>query len=115
VNSLTTICLNNGRFEVQVTWSSSGFVWNRARVSELRTDDSGIFYFLNPDNLEFLIKVLNACGLNDRYWVFFAATTDVAFEVEVIDTWTGEMQVYVNEPGTPADAVTDTQAFDTCP
>ena len=38
--------------------------------------DSGLFYFFGASNLEMLIKVLNACGLNDRYWVFFAATTN---------------------------------------
>ena len=84
-------------------------------VSNLQTDDSANFWFLEPSNLEFLIKVVNGCGLNDRYWVFFAGTTDVEFTVNVTDARTGQQRSYINPLGQPANAVTDTQAFATCP
>lgn len=115
VEDAETICLNDDRFEVKVDWSSPDFPERPALVSNLRTDDSGVFYFLDPDNLEFLIKVLTGCDFNDHFWVFFAATTNVEFEVTVTDTDTGDVQRYTNPFGQPADAVTDTQAFATCP
>lgn len=110
-----TLCLNNGRFKVTVDWSGPGFPTRPAFVSELGTPDSGLFYFLDPDNLEFLIKVLNGCGITNHFWVFFAATTDVGFTVTVTDTQTDVVKEYHNPQGQPADAVTDTSAFATCP
>ena len=65
--------------------------------------------------MELLIKVLDGCGVNNRYWVFFAATTDQKFTVRVTDTETEEQVEYTNPLKHPADAVTDTAAFDTCP
>jgi len=117
VNSDTVICLqSDDRFEVRVEWH--GFEetqYHPAFVSSLRTSDSGIFFYSDPSNLEFLIKVLNGCWLNDHYWVFFAATTNVAFIVTVTDTETGASKIYFNSEGHPADAVTDTVAFAACP
>ncbi|HVS13692.1 MAG TPA: CHRD domain-containing protein [Thermoanaerobaculia bacterium] len=113
------MCLQQNRFSVTVTGSRpvpesatpQGFV---GRAIE-RTDSAGEFYFFSPDNLELLVKVLDGCAINDRYWVFFAATTDVEFNLLVIDSSTGESMSYNNPQGSPADAVTDTDAFDACP
>ncbi len=112
-----TILLQDGRFEVGVTWFNlPDFPEAPAFPSqELRTDDSALFYFRNPDNLEFLIKVIDGCTNNGRYWVFFAGATDVGFTVSVTDTETSEVRTYENMQGMNADAVTDTQAFTTCP
>lgn len=111
----TTILLNGDRFRVSVQWSAPGFPEGPAFVSNLRTEDTGFFYFLDAENIEFLIKVLDGCVNNDHYWVFFAAATDVAFEVTVTDTQANETQIYTNDLGNPADAITDTFAFATCP
>ena len=69
----------------------------------------------NPANWEMLVKVLDGCDVNDRWWVFYATTTDVGFTLRVRDTATGEVRDYPNPLGHRADAVTDTSAFDTCP
>lgn len=117
VSDIETLCLHDDRFQIEVQWQSPPtFEGLRpANVSELGTSDSGIFYFNNPNNLEFLLKILDACPLNDRFWVFFAATTDVEFVVTVTDTEANVVKQYNNELGNPADAVTDTSAFATCP
>ena len=48
---------------------------------------AGLFWFFNENNIEMLIKVLNACVPPfDRYWTFYAATTNVEFTVTVTDT-----------------------------
>jgi hypothetical protein len=119
-----TMCLNNGRFKVEVTWRDQHGNTGSGMVAECGSDDSGIFYFFDEDNWEMLFKVLNGCGYNDHYWVFFAATTNVEFTTRVTDTLTGfvktygksgEEIVYTNPLGHPADAVTDITAFPTCP
>ena len=78
-------------------------------------DDSGLFYFFDEDNWEMLLKVLNGCGINNHYWVFAAATTNVEYTLTVTDTATGEKRQYVNPLGVSAAAITDTEAFATCP
>ncbi|MCP4658010.1 MAG: hypothetical protein GY856_21585 [bacterium] len=79
------------------------------------SDDSGLFWFFDPDNWEMLVKVLDACGLNGRYWVFAAATTNVEYTLRVVDTETDSVVEYHNPLGTASPAITDTSAFATCP
>ena len=62
-----------------------------------------------------LIKVLDGCEINNHFWVFFAAATNVEYTVTVTDTESGDVQTYFNPLGNVAEAVTDTVAFATCP
>ena len=39
-----------------------------------------------------LVEVLDACGLNDRFWVFTAGTTNVEWTLRVVDTRTGRSE-----------------------
>ena len=110
----TVMCLQNGRFKISVKW------WDEHGNTGVghaipSTDDSGLFWFFSPSNMELLIKVLDGCGVNNKYWVFFAATTDQEFTVTVTDTNTAQQVEYTNPLKHPADAVTDTSAFATCP
>jgi hypothetical protein len=115
VPDATTLCLQGNRFRVQVSWRTQVDTTGSGQVVPFGSDDSGLFYFFNPDNWEMLIKIIDGCTVNDHYWVFFAATTNVEFDVTVTDTQTGVIQPYVNALGHSADAVTDTAAFATCP
>lgn len=115
VQNSTTLCLNNNRFKVQVFWRDFFGNVGAGQRAVAGTDDSGIMWFFDADNWEMLLKVLNGCAINNRYWVFFAATTNVEFSVEVTDTRTGLVMTYFNPLGRSADAVTDTSAFATCP
>jgi hypothetical protein len=110
-----TLCLNNGRFRVQVAWKTFVGEEGVATTVPVVSDDSGLFYFFTPNNWEMLIKVLDGCTSTAHSWVFFAATTNVEFVVTVTDTQTGKVKTYFNPQGFPADAVTDTTAFATCP
>ena len=112
-----TMCLNQDRFQVTMDWRSNGAdpLLPANVVQGTPSDDSGLFYFRNPNNWEMLVKIVDACSFNDRYWVFFAATTNVGFDVTVTDTQTGESKVYSNALGNPAAPIQDTQAFATCP
>ncbi|HEX2252268.1 MAG TPA: CHRD domain-containing protein [Thermoanaerobaculia bacterium] len=106
------ICLQDGRFHVEVDWATDEAAGDAHPV--LATEDSANFWFFRPGNLEMLLKVLDGCPVNDHYWVFFAAVTNVSFEVTVTDTLTGEQQTYFNNLGNRADSVLDTTAFATC-
>ncbi len=109
----TTLCLNNDRFKVEVEWETSTGT-GLGQVVPGGTADSSNLWFFSPNNWEMLIKVLDGCDINNNFWVFFAATTDVGFTVTVTDTLEGETRVYTNPLGQAANAVTDTSAFATC-
>jgi hypothetical protein len=109
-----TVCLVNGRFSVSINWKTSGGQSGSAQAIKY-TDASALFWFFGPDNIEVLLKVLNACSLNNTYWVFAAATTDVEYTITVTDTTNGKVKTYFHAGGSPAPAITDTSAFATCP
>jgi len=77
--------------------------------------NSGIFWFFSSDNWEVMVKALNACALNSHYWIYSAATTDRFYRMEVLDVRAGVQKIYFNYAGPPAPAVTDSEAFATCP
>lgn len=114
VDDETTLCLANGRFQVEVTWQSpqsSGL----GRVQKL-TQTSGYFWFFAPDNVELVLKIVDACAAPfERFWVFAAGLTNVAVEITVTDTASGETWRHSSALGTPFLPVQDTQAFATCP
>jgi hypothetical protein len=114
VPSATTLCLNQGRFQVEVRWQDFQGHTGPARVAPASTPDSGVLSFFNPDNWEMLVKVLDGCSVNDHSWVFFAAATNVGLTIDVTDTQTGATKRYGNALGHPANAITDTTAFATC-
>ncbi len=77
--------------------------------------NSGIFWFFSSDNWEVMVKAINACSLNNAYWIYTAATTDRFYRLEVFDTMRLRQKIYFNYAGPPAPAVTDSSAFATCP
>lgn len=111
----TTLCLNSGRFQVRVAWRDGQGQSGSAKVAPAGTVDSGLIYFFDPSNWEMLIKVLDACSINQRFWVYAAATTDLGYTLEVVDTETGVGKTYTNPVGVASPAVTDATAFATCP
>jgi len=113
--SATNMCLNESRFQVEVSWRDFQGNTGSGTVVEYGSDDSGLFWFFDEDNWEMLIKVLNGCGVNNRYWVFSAATTNVEYTLRVTDTETNAVKQYHNPLGNSADAITDATAFATCP
>ena len=117
-STATSLCLNN-RFRVTAFWRTNPTPGTptdgQAQVVNAPNPSSGLFWFFSSTNWEVMVKVLNGCGLNNRWWVFSAATTNVFYRVEVLDVTSGEQKIYFNYPGPPAPAVTDTDALATCP
>ncbi len=112
-SSPDTLCLNGNRFAVTIDWATAGD--SGVGIARRETIDSGLFWFFRPSNIEVLVKVLDGCGVNDHYWVFLAATTNVGYELRVTDTLSGESVSYDNTLGTFAEPQLDTAAFETCP
>ncbi|MCP3994390.1 MAG: hypothetical protein GY722_04890 [bacterium] len=110
-----TLCLNSRRFTLELDWKDFEGNPGRGQVVPFGSDDSGLFYYRNPGNWEMLVKVLDGCGINNHFWVFAAATTNVEYTLRVRDTETGAVKEYFNPLGTAAAAITDTSAFDSCP
>lgn len=112
--SPTVLCLGN-RYAVTVDWATElggGGAGRGFAVPE--TIDTGMFWFFEPSNLELIIKVLDACPVNGRTWVFFSGLTNVGFELQVTDTQTGETLTYENPDQTTTVPVLDTAGFDNC-
>lgn len=114
-SSPTVLCLGN-RYAVTVDWSTEqggGGAGEGFAVPE--TIDTGMFWFFEPSNLELMIKVLDACPVNGRTWVFFSGLTNVGFTLRVTDTETDETLTYENQDQTTTVPVLDTAGFDNCP
>jgi len=110
-----TLVLRQGRFQAEATWRDAAGNTGAGRLAAPASDGSGLFWFFSPDNWELLVKVIDGCALNGRYWVFAAGTTDVEYTLTVTDTLTGRTARYENPLGRASPAVTDTEAFPTCP
>jgi hypothetical protein len=113
VSDADTLCLNHGRFKVEATFNtntSSG----TAQVVKL-TDETGYMWFFNANNVETVVKVLNACGVNNRYWVFAGGLTDQGVVLTVTDTVTQLSKTYTNPRGQVWVTITDTNALAACP
>jgi hypothetical protein len=80
-------------------------------LSSLGINRGGLFWFFSADNPELLIKVLNACGLNNQYWIFVSAGTNVGLSVNVTDTVTGNFWSRSNPNGNAVQTVQDTSAL----
>lgn len=115
------LCLGeDDRFQVEITWSDGqgnsgpGRQVEVAEAGPATSRDSGLLYFFSADNWEMLVKVLDACSINDHFWVFSAAATNVEYTLRVTDTVAGVSNSYTNPLGTSAPALTDIGAFATC-
>lgn len=110
----STLCLGSGgRFKVEATFDT-GSQQGQAQMVKL-TEETGYFWFFNSANVEAVVKVLNACGLNNNFWVFAGGLTDVRAQITVTDTKTGTAKTYTNPRGTPFQPIQDTSALATCP
>lgn len=111
----TSVFLRQGRFEAAVTWRDFDGNIGAGRGAAPAADGSGLFWFFGPQNWELLVKVIDGCALNHRFWVYAAASTDVQYTLTVTDTRTGRTVRYENPLGRRSPAITDSSAFDTCP
>ena len=79
-------------------------------------DDTGYFWFFNADNVEVVVKVLDACATAfQSFWVFAAGLTDVEVDLHITDTEADQTNTYFNDLKQRFEPIQDTSAFVTCP
>ncbi len=108
-----SLCLNNGRFRVTATWQSATASGTGTAIPG--TSDTGQFWFFSSQNVEMVVKVLNGCGFNQRYWVFAGGLTNVQVTLTVTDMANSTVKTYTNPLNTAFQPIQDTAAFTTCP
>ena len=108
------LLLDDGRFRVIAAWETPQGETGMGTPVAL-TEDSGVFWFFGPKNIELMVKVLDACDLaSHHYWVFAAGMTNVGVTLTVTDTVAGETRTWTNPVGTSYLPVQETRAFETC-
>ena len=107
------LCLNQGRFQVAANWRTAD-ASGRAHAVQL-TSDTGYLWFFDPNNVEVVVKVLDACEPFGRFWVFAGGLTNVEVDLVVTDSMTGQTNTYHNNLNQPFAPLQDTDAFATCP
>lgn len=116
----TTLCIDDvpgdTRFRVEVEYQSvlGGGVKGRGNalpLGSLGVDRGGLFWFFSPDNPEVLIKILDGCGVNDHFWLFSSAGTNLGMMTMVTDTLLYRPFVFVNPDLQTAVPVATVTAF----
>jgi hypothetical protein len=120
IKSDTVLCIENkpgdGRFQLTVDFNHAGRApgSGQASIGTLGIAHGGSFWFFSQDNPEILVKVLNACAINHKFWVFVSAGTNVGFNLHLLDTVTSATRTYSNPDNVAAVPVQDTSALP-CP
>lgn len=105
--SATSLCLNGGRFRASVRFRTRQGTSGDGKAV-IASDDSGQFFFFQPSNIEMLVKVLDGCAINGRYWVLASAATNLELVLTLEDTLVeGRVATYTNPLGTPAASIQD--------
>ena len=103
------LCLAGDRFRVEVYWELADGERGSGHPVAL-TGDTGYFWFFDPSSVELMVKVIDGRTVNDRFWVFYGALSNVSYTLVVTDTVTGAVNAYLNPQGALA-SVADTSAF----
>ncbi len=94
------LCLLGGRFKISAAYRNQhdGGTEGTGTVVP-STDESGMFWFFSPANVELIVKALDGRGFNQHYWIFFGALSDLEYDITVTDTDTDTDRTYHNPPG----------------
>jgi virginiamycin B lyase len=113
--SATALCLDNGRFRVEATWTTSDGSTGAAMAVPLgSTSTAGYFWFFSPETPEVTVKTIEGCSFNGNVWFFAGGLTNVRVDVKVTDMTVpngAASKTYTNPLGTPFQPIQDTAAF----
>lgn len=107
------LCLQDQRFRVTARYQTPGGVRGYAGVRPL-SSDSAYLWFFSSANLELVLKVLDGCGFNDRFWVYAAGLTNLGVELRIADTWTDATWSFDNPVNDAFPPRQDIEAFGHC-
>ena len=103
----TVLPLQNSFFNIRVTWETPEGVSGVGHAVQL-SEETGYFWFLDPGGPEIVIKVVNACFFNNRFWLFVGGLTNIKVVMTVTDVFSGVSRRYVNPQGSPFRPIQDT-------
>lgn len=107
------LLLHGERFHVTAEWRAPDGSRGIGHPIPL-TEETGLFWFFSSTNVELVVKVLDACPVFQRYWVFASGLTDVEVTLTVEDRWSGELQRYQRPGGALFAPFADTASFEVC-
>lgn len=115
-----TLCIDDRpgdqRFQIRATFHTAqgtgqSGIAHPIGLSTLGVNQGGLLWFFSANNPEVVIKVVNGCTLNSRYWVFASAGTNVGVNMTVTDTQTSAVKTYTNPDLQAWAPIQDTAAF----
>lgn len=106
--------LAHDRFSAGTAWKTETGQIGLGSPVEL-TVESAYFWFFAATNVELVVKVLDACAFNDRFWVFAGGLTNVETYLSVVDNQGGPQVTYFSPQGFAFQPVQDTNALPSCP
>ena len=109
--SPTTLCLDNGRFQVEVAWENGQGGMGDGFATPL-TDFSGHSWFFAPSNIELAVRILD--GGDGNFWFYYGATTNVEYTITVTEICSGQVNTYFNPLGNLTSSA-DFEAFPSGP
>jgi hypothetical protein len=104
------LVLLGGRFAVTVRWRNVATGATGYGHALPYSNETGLFWFFDAQNVELIVKALDGRAVNQRYWLFYGALSDVEYWVTVKDQATGAKREYHNPAGTYCGRA-DTGAF----
>lgn len=114
--SSNTLCLAGGRFAASLSWSD-GAALRDGFVAQPRTSgqnsSAGIFYFFqsDPSNWEILVKMIDGCPTNGKYWVLVSASTGFQWTLTITDTVSGAVRTFSHPLDGRAAGIATFEAF----
>src|SRR4051812_15866577 len=75
----SALCLQDGRFRVEASWSDFDGHAGVAHPATGAEKSSGLLWFFSPDKLELTVKVLDGCAITGTHWLFVSSSSTVPF------------------------------------
>ncbi len=101
------LCLLSGRLTVSVHWMNQFTGASGAGKAQALSDASGQFSFTAPGDVELVVK---AVQFGSRVAFFYAALSNLEYDITVTDTASGKVRTYHNPAGSYCGG-SDLQAF----
>lgn len=107
----TSLCLQEGRFRVQVSFVDPFTGETRQAAASPFSKIAGTFSFFASDNVEVFVKIVDGTPVNGHAWVFHAALSDLDYTIEIFDLVDGHKSWSYHNPRGRLHSAADTDAF----
>ena len=113
-SSPTVACLDNGRYQVEVSWAS-GLDSGQGQVLASSATDTAFFTLGDADTAETMVRVDDNCLLNSFSWVYINELSRNQVDITVTDTDNGNVRQYVFNEGFIHQPVIDSEGIACAP